>query len=149
NFEPIILTGILPLAIATTAGNPVDTIPQLVSAARAQPDALNVAVTSPTSKVALELFKQATKAPLFQIAYFSASQSIVDVQGERVGYMIDTVASITAQVHAGNLKVLGVTSLQETELLPGVNSIAEQGVPGFDISGWNAVFAPAGTQPEI
>jgi tripartite-type tricarboxylate transporter receptor subunit TctC len=148
DFEPIALTGILPLAIATTPGNPVDSVPRLVAAAKARPDAINVAVTTTTSRATFELFKQATGAPLFGVAYKGSAQAMTDVIGGQIDYMVDTVASIRAQVTAGKLKALAVTSASASELLPGVRSVAEQGVPKFELSGWNAVYAPRGTPPE-
>jgi tripartite-type tricarboxylate transporter receptor subunit TctC len=148
DFEPIALTGILPLAIATTPGNPVDTVPKLVAAAKARPDAINVAVTTTTSRATFELFKQAAGAPLFGVAYKGSAQAMTDVIGGQIEYMVDTVASVRAQVTAGKLKALAVTSASASELLPGVKSVAEQGVPKFELSGWNAVYAPKGTPPE-
>jgi tripartite-type tricarboxylate transporter receptor subunit TctC len=63
--------------------------------------------------------------------------------------MVDTVASTRAQITGGNLKPLAISSLAASELLPGVKSIAEQGVEGFEIVGWNAIYAPKGTPPDI
>ena len=63
--------------------------------------------------------------------------------------MMDTVASTSAQITGGKLKALAISSLAGSELLPGVKSIAEQGVAGFEIVGWNALYAPKGTPADI
>jgi tripartite-type tricarboxylate transporter receptor subunit TctC len=149
DFEAIALTGVLPLAIVTRPDNPVGDVQKLVAAARARPDAINVAVTTTTSRSVFELFKQSAAAPLFAVAYKGSAQGITDLIGGQVDYMIDTVASTRAQINGGTLKALAISSLAASELLPGVRSIAEQGVAGFEIVGWNALFAPKGTPPEI
>jgi tripartite-type tricarboxylate transporter receptor subunit TctC len=149
DFEPIALTGVLPLAIVTRPDNPVDDVGKLVASARAQPDKINVAVTTTTSRSVFELFKQRAQAPLFPVAYKGSAQAITDLIGGQVAYLFDTVASTRAHITGGNLKALAISSLNGSELLPGVRSIAEQGVAGFEIVGWNAIYAPKGTPPEV
>ena len=149
DFEPIVLTGILPLAFATSPSNPIDSIAKLVAAANAKPDQLNVAFTTTTSRVTLELFKIQAKAPLFGVPYKGSAQAISDVIGGQIEFMADTVASIRSQVVNGKLRALGVTSPNASELLPGVPSVAEQGISGYAIAGWNVIYAPKGTPAEV
>lgn len=148
DFEPVALTGILPMAIVTAPGNPIDSVQKLADAARAKPDTINVAVTTTTSRSTLELFRQQARAPLFAVLYKGSAQSIADVIGGQVEFMVDTVASVRAQITSGRLKALAITSLASSELLPGVKSVAEQGVAQFQIAGWNVLYAPKGTPPE-
>lgn len=149
DFEPIVLTGILPLAFATSPSNPIDSIAKLVAAANAKPDQLNVAFTTTTSRATLELFKIQAKAPLFGVPYKGSAQAISDVIGGQIEFMADTVASIRSQVVSGKLRALGVTSPNASELLPGVPSVAEQGISGYAIAGWNVIYAPKGTPAEV
>ncbi len=149
DFEAIALTGLLPLAFATAPGNPINNIAELIAAARARPDKINVAYTTTTSRATLELFKTQAKAPLFGVPYKGSAQAVGDVIGEQIELMADTVASIRTQVNNGKLKALGVTTAASSELLPGVKSVAEQGVSGYAISGWIALYAPKGTATEI
>jgi tripartite-type tricarboxylate transporter receptor subunit TctC len=148
DFEPVALIGILPLAIVTAPGNPVDTVDKLIAAARAKPDAINVAYTTTTSRATLELFEQQANAPLFGVAYKGSAQAISDLVGGQVEFMMDTIASLRTTVTSGRLKAIAVTSATAGELLPGVRSVAEQGVRGYEITGWNVLFAPRGTPPE-
>ena len=148
DFEAVALIGILPLTIVTAAANPVDTVEKLVAAARAKPDAINMAFTTTTSRAALELFKQQANAPVFGIAYKGSAQAITDLIGGQVGYMVDTIASLRTTVAGGKLKALAVTSSVGGELLPGVRSVAEQGVRGYELTGWNVLYAPKGTPPD-
>ncbi len=149
DFEPIALIGLLPMAIVTAPNNPVNGIGGLVAAARAKPDAINVAFTTTTSRATLELFKQQAKAPLFGVAYKGSAQAIGDLVGGQVEYMADTIASLRTMVTGGKLKAIAVTTVTAGELLPGVRSVAEQGIPGFEITGWNVLYAPKGTPPEV
>ncbi|HPU54411.1 MAG TPA: tripartite tricarboxylate transporter substrate binding protein [Burkholderiaceae bacterium] len=148
DFDAVALIGILPLTIVTAAANPVDTVGKLVAAARARPDTINMAFTTTTSRAALELFKQQANAPVFGIAYKGSAQAITDLVGGQVEYMVDTIASLRTTVAGGKLKALAVTSAASGELLPGVRSVAEQGVRGYELTGWNVLYAPRGTPPE-
>lgn len=148
DFEPIALIGILPLAIVTAPSNPVDSVDKLIAAARAKPDAINVAYTTTTSRATLELFKQQANAPLFGVAYKGSAQAISDLVGGQVEFMMDTIASLRSTVTSGKLKALAVTSATSGDLLPGVKSVAEQGVKGYEITGWNVLYAPKGTPPD-
>jgi tripartite-type tricarboxylate transporter receptor subunit TctC len=148
DFEAVVMTGVLPLAFATAPGNPIDTIPKLIAAAKARPDKINVAYTTTTSRATLELFKMQAKAPLYGVPYKGSAQALTDVMGGQIEFMADTVASIRAHVASGKLKALGITTPSSSELLPGVKSVAEQGVSGYAISGWNVIFAPKGIPTE-
>ncbi|HQD82872.1 MAG TPA: tripartite tricarboxylate transporter substrate binding protein [Quisquiliibacterium sp.] len=149
DFEPVALIGILPLAIVTGPANPVDSVDKLIAAAKARPDAINVAFTTTTSRATLELFKQKAGAPLFGVAYKGSAQAISDLIGGQVEYMVDTIASLRTTVAAGKLKALAVTSATSGELMPGVRSVAEQGVRGYELTGWNVLYAPKGTPAEV
>jgi hypothetical protein len=148
DFDPIALTGVLPMAILTTPANPIDNLAKLVAAAKAKPDAINVAVTTTTSRSTLEMIRQLAGAPRVPVLLKGSGQSVTDLIGGQVDFMVDTVASVRGQVTSGKLKALAITSLAASELLPGVKSVAEQGVPNFLIVGWNVLFAPRGTPPE-
>lgn len=149
DFEPIAMIGILPLVYVTRPANPVNTIQELIVAARAKPDALNTAVSTTTCRMAHELFKMRSGAAMMPVDFKGSAQSISAVLGGHVEFMVDTIASLQSQVLGGQLKALGVTSLKASRLLPGVKPIAEQGVPGYELVGWTVVFAPKGIPPEV
>lgn len=149
DFEPIAMIGILPLVYVTSPTNPVNTIQELIGAAKSRPDVLNTAVSTTTCRMAHELFKSRSGAAMTPVDFKGSAQSISAVLGGHVEYMVDTIASLQAQVVSGQLKPLGVTSLKSSRLLPGVKSIAEQGVSGYELVGWTVVFAPKGVSPEV
>lgn len=150
DFEPVGLVAIVPLMIAAISSFPATTIPELIAAAKAKPDSINVAHPSVTSLIALEYLKQRTGAPLFGVPYKGSAQALADVAGGQLPVIIDSIAAVQPFLRSNKLRALAVTSLRETDLLPGVKSVAEQGLPGFQFVGWIAFFAPKGTpQPVV
>jgi tripartite-type tricarboxylate transporter receptor subunit TctC len=146
DFAPVAMIGLLPMVISTSGTEfPVNGIAQLIEHARAKPDTLNVGLPSTTAQVVFSEFVRSGKAPLFAVRYKSSSQSMTDAIGGRVPLVIDTVTATRPQVEGGKLRALGITSLKATDMMPGIKPVAEQGVPGFDIVAWDALFAPKGT----
>lgn len=149
DFEPIILTGMLPLMVAAYPGFPANSIQELIALARAKPDTLNVALPAPPQRVAFEMLRQQGGAPLFGVPYKGSATALPEVMSGQVPLIVDSITALRPHVNSGRLKALGVTSLKSTELMPGVKSVAEQGLPGFELTAWNAFFAPKGTPVAI
>ena len=149
DFEPIAMVGILPLVYVVAANSPVKNVAELMAAAKSKPDALNIAVSTTTCRMAHELFKMRTNSAMMPVDFKGSAQSITAVLGGHVEFMVDTIASLHTQLASGQLKPLGVTSLKSSRLLPGVKSISEQGVPGYELVGWTVVFAPKGVSSEV
>ena len=144
DFEPIAMVGILPLVFVTAPSSPVNSMQDLVKAAKARPDGLDIAVSTTTCRMAYELFKVKTAAPMFPVDFKGSAQSLTAVMGGHVQYMVDTITSLRAAIQAGSVKALGVTSARESRLLPGVKSVAEQGAEGYELIGWTVLYAPKG-----
>lgn len=148
DFEPITLVGMLPMVIAVNPSFAPTTIGELIQAAKAKPNSINVAVPGPTARIVLQLLTQAD-APLFRVPYESSPKALLDVMGGQVPMVIDTVTATRPHIASGKLRALAITSLQSSELMPGVRSVAEQGIAGFEVRAWNALFAPKGTPGPI
>ena len=149
DFEPISLTGLLPLLIAAHPSFGPTSIPELIAAAKAKPDTLNVALPALPQRIAFEMLRLQGGAPLFGIPYKGSASALPEVMSGQVPLIIDSVTALKPHVESGRLKALAVTSLKSTAVMPGVRSVAEQGVPGFELTAWNAFFAPKGTPPAI
>jgi tripartite-type tricarboxylate transporter receptor subunit TctC len=149
DFAPIILVGMLPMVISANPAFPAKTIPELIAAARAQPDKINIALPSTTARIVYELFKARAGAPLFGVPYKASATAMTETMGGQVPLIIDTATATRGHVQAGKLKPLAITTLKSSALLPGVKSVAEQGVPGFEVTAWNALYAPHGTPKDI
>lgn len=148
DFEPIAMVGILPLVYVTAPNSPVNNIQDLVKAAKAKPNGLNTAVSTTTCRMAHELFTQRAEAPMFPVDFKGSAQAITALMGGHIEFMVDTITSLRTQVTSGQVKALGVTSAASSKLLPGVKSLAEQGVTGYELVGWTVIFAPKGLPPE-
>ena len=139
----------LPMVISANPSFPASSVAELVAAAKAKPDKIDMALPSNSARIVFELLKDRTGAPLFGVPYKGSATAMTEVIGGQVQTIIDTVTATRGHVAAGKLKPLGITTLKSSELLPGVKSVAEQGVPGFEMTAWNAFYAPAGTPKRI
>ena len=149
DFEPVTLTGMLPLLFASHPSFAANTIPELIAAAKAKPDTLNVALPALPQRIVFELLRQQGGAPLFGINYKGSASALPEVMSGQVPLIVDSITALRPHINSGRLKPLAVTSLKSTELMPGVKSVAEQGLPGFELTAWNAFFAPKGTPAAI
>jgi tripartite-type tricarboxylate transporter receptor subunit TctC len=149
DFAPVVLVGMLPMVVAANADFAPSTIPELVAAAKAQPDKINVALPSTSARVVFEFLKERTGASLFGVPYKGSGTAMTEVMGGQVQLIVDTATALRGHVQNGKLKAIAITTLKSGELLPGVKSVAEQGVTGFEMTPWTAMYAPRGTPKEI
>jgi tripartite-type tricarboxylate transporter receptor subunit TctC len=149
DFTPVMLVGLLPMVVAANPSFAANSVAELVAAAKAKPDKVDVALPSTTARLVFELLKERTGAPLFGVPYKGSATAITEVMGGQVQTMVDTVTALRGHVTSGKLKALGITTLKPSELLPGVKPVAEQGVPGFETTGWVALYAPRGTPESV
>jgi tripartite-type tricarboxylate transporter receptor subunit TctC len=96
-----------------------------------------------------ELFKAMTDVDMVHIPYKGAAPAMTDLVGGQVQLMFDFLSAALPQIKAGKLRPLGVTSATRSPLLPEVPTIAEAGVPGYQVLGNFGIFAPAGTPTPV
>jgi tripartite-type tricarboxylate transporter receptor subunit TctC len=149
DFEPIILIGSFPMVIAANPSFPGNSVSDIVAKAKAEPKSADIAFPSTTARIVFELLKAQTHAPVFGIPYKGSGTAMTDVMGGQLPLIIDTVTAARPHIASGKLKAVAVTSLKSTELLPGVKPVAEQGLPGFEVIAWNALYAPKGTPKPV
>lgn len=150
DFDGVAMVGLLPMVICTTAADlPANGVAELIARAKAKPNTLNVGLPSTTASVVFAQFVKSAQAPLFSVKYKASAQSMTDVLGGQIPLVIDTVTAARPHIVSGKLKAVGITSLKASEMLPGIKSVAEQGVAGFDVVAWDALFAPRGTPADI
>jgi tripartite-type tricarboxylate transporter receptor subunit TctC len=146
DFDAVAMLGLLPMVVCTSAPTlPSNGVAELIAQARAQPGTLNVGLPSTSASVIFASLVKAAQAPMFGVKYKSSAQSMTDVLGGQIPLVIDTVIAARPHLASGRLKAVGITTLKESEVLPGVRSVADQGVPGFEFVAWDAFFAPRGT----
>jgi len=95
------------------------------------------------------LARQVGWKKLLRVPFKSNPQAMTEVIAGRVDFMFTDIAAAQAQVKAGNLRALAVTSKNRSAIMPELPTIIETGVADYDLSGWNGLFAPAGTPPDI
>lgn len=145
DFAPIGLMASNPNVLTVHPSLPVSTIAQFIALAKAQPGKLNYASagvgTSP--QLSMELFTMEANIRIIHIPYKGVGPALVDLIGGRVEAMFSTVPSVLAAVRRGSIRALGVSSTQRDMDLPEVPTIAESGMPTFEVISWQGLCAPS------
>lgn len=149
DFEPIGLVSTFPMVVIANPAAPYAGIGDLLAAAKAKPGSVDVALPSTTARLVLELLQEKGKASLQSVPYKGSGTSMTDIIGGQVSVGIDTASAVRSFVSSGKLKVLGVTSLQQSSLLPQAQTVTSQGLDDFQVIAWNGLYAPRGTPPAI
>lgn len=148
---PITLTARSPNILVVHPSLAVNSVKDLVAAAKAAPGDINYASgpLGASNHVAAELFKAMAGVNLMRIGYKGGGPALNDVLAGQVKVMFATAGSVTALVKAGKLKGLAVTSAEPTALVPGLPTVAATGVPGYAAEAIYGVWAPAKTPAPI
>ncbi|HOA92568.1 MAG TPA: tripartite tricarboxylate transporter substrate binding protein [Quisquiliibacterium sp.] len=151
DFAPIILIGTTPNLLVANAGTGAKTLDDIVRAARANPGKLTFgsAGNGSSQHLATEMFKLAAKVDVLHIPYKGSGQMIPDLIAGQIGYSFDTMTAITPHVKSGKVTPIATTRLKRSPAYPNLPTVAELGYPGFDVSTWYGLMAPAGTPAEI
>jgi len=150
-FDMVSLIGTFDLVFVVDANSPYKSIEDFVKAAKAEPGKLNVGTIAvgSTQNLGAELFKSTADAPMQIVPYKNSPDIVVALLRNDVQLMVDFPPSIQGQVNDKKLRVLASSAAKRSPLSPDVPTVAESGVPGYDVSSWNGVFAPKGTPKEI
>jgi tripartite-type tricarboxylate transporter receptor subunit TctC len=151
DFAPITQVATTPNILVVNPAVPASNVRELIAYAKANPGKLSFASGSIGSAghLAGELFKAMAGVDMVHVPYKGAAPAMQDLIGGQVNLMFDNLASSLAQVRAGKVRALAVTTAARTSFAPEYPTIAESGLPGFDISTWFGIFAPAGTPREV
>jgi len=151
DFAPITLVAITPNVLVVNPSLPVHSVKELIAYAKAHPGKLSFGSGSIGSAghLAGELFKVDTGVDMVHVPYKGAAPAMQALLAGDTQIMFDNLASAMSQVKAGKLRALAVTTAQRSKLAPDLPTMAEAGVPGFDISTWFGLLAPAGTPPDV
>jgi tripartite-type tricarboxylate transporter receptor subunit TctC len=151
DFAPVAMLTRAPQVVAASLNVPANTLGELVAYAKANPGKVNYASSGNGSiqHIAGELFKQLTGTFITHIPYRGSGPAVTDLLGGQVELHITTPASVVSHIKAGKLKALAVTSATRLSALPQVPTATEAGLKGFNLDSWFALYAPAGTPPEI
>ena len=149
DFAPISMIADYPMLVLVSKSHPAQTIAELVTWLKANPDKANYPTPSPVFTLPIEHFKLKTGAPGTAISYRSSNESITSLlSGQTAFAFVETPAAVQ-QVATGNLRALAVTVPSRIPVLPDVPTLAEAGVPEVVAGTWFALMAPAATPVPI
>jgi len=151
DFAAVIKLHSAPLLLVVNPALPVNTVQELIARARSNPGKVNGASfgTATNAHLALVLFNQITGLNIPHTEYVGGSQIAADLIAGKFQLMFDFPNVVVQHIRMGHLKALAVTSSRRSAALPNVPTFAEEGVQGMEITGWQGVFAPADTPPDV
>ncbi len=151
DFEPISSLGFFDFVFATGAGSEFKTLAEFIAAAKARPGALNVGTINigSTQNLSAELFKTAAGIDFTIIPYRATPEIQVALLQGDIALMIDSYSSMKGNLADNKFRALASSGPVRSESTPDVATLHESGVADYEVVSWNALFAPAGTPPEI
>ena len=151
DFVPIMQIYAQPLIVVTHPSVPVRTVKQLIELARAKPGQLSFASSGEGGAPHLggELFNKLAKVDLVHVPYKGAAPASVDVVGGHVPLMFGPVVTVVPHIRSKRLNALAASTQRRIQTMPDLPTMAESGVPGYDISSWTGALFPAGVPQDI
>jgi tripartite-type tricarboxylate transporter receptor subunit TctC len=151
SFAPIAQCTVYQYVLVTLASSPIQSIADLIKAARAKPGAISYGSTGigGGNHFAGELLALASGTRMTHVPYKGSSAALADLLGGQLSFMFDTVITAVPQIRAGKVRAFAVSSTKRASSLPEVPTMDEAGIKGFDISQWQGFLAPAGTPKAI
>jgi tripartite-type tricarboxylate transporter receptor subunit TctC len=151
HFASIAHASVSPFILIVHPSVPAKTVPELIALAKSKPGTLNYASSGigTPPHLAGELFKSMADIDLVHVPFKEANSALNAVVSGAVQVMFSISSTTTSQIDAGTVRALGVTTLKPTPLVRNVPAIAQSGLPGFEVTGWNGFVAPAGTPAAI
>ena len=151
SFEPVAMLGSGPALLVVPASSPANSVKDLLEALRQKPGQLNAAAAGIGSfqHMATELFRLQSKTNFVIVQYKGGGPAMTDTIAGQVQFNLGSLVQMVPHVRSGKLKALGVSSGKRVGALPEVPTIAESGVPDFEVSNWWGILAPAGTPAAV
>jgi tripartite-type tricarboxylate transporter receptor subunit TctC len=151
DFAPITLTVGMPYVLSVHPSLPVASLKQLIAFAKSRPGQLNFASAGngSTHQLCGELFQSMTRTRIVHVPYKGGPPATAATIGGEVSMLFNTVGSVHPSIKSGRLRALGVTTSRRADPLPDVPTLAEAGLPGFELQSWFGLLAPAATPKPI
>jgi tripartite-type tricarboxylate transporter receptor subunit TctC len=151
DFAPIALIGDGAYVLVAHPSVGISSVSELIAAARSKPGQITYASSSVgnLTHLAAELFCSLAKVRMLHVPYKGGGPAMTDLLGGRVAVFFSTVAVARPHLRSGKIRGLGVTTVRRTQALPDIPTIAEAGLPGYEVSGWYGLVAPAGTPEAV
>ena len=147
DFAPISLIGRTPNVLVVHPSMPSRTLAEFIAYAKTNPGKLSYGTSAAGSsqQLAMEYFKLTAKIDVVQVPYKGAPQALSDLIGGQIPVSVQSAPAVLPAIHSGRVRALAVTSLTRIPQLPAVPTVHETALPGFEVSSWYGLCAPAGT----
>ncbi|HKA44026.1 MAG TPA: tripartite tricarboxylate transporter substrate binding protein [Burkholderiales bacterium] len=147
DFTPVLQIADAPNILVVHPSLPAYSVKELIALARARPGAITFASSGggTSTHISAELFRAMTKTNLVHVPYKGGGPAVVDLLGGHVQMMFSTLPTAVQHVRTGRLRALAVTGGARFPTTPDIATVAEAGVPGYEVSGWTGIFVPTGT----
>ncbi|MND30511.1 Tripartite tricarboxylate transporter family receptor [compost metagenome] len=150
DFSPVSLLVIVPNVLVVNPKLEINSVAELIELLKKDPDKYSYASSGNGTPLHLsgELFNSMAGVKMQHVPYKGAGPALNDLLGNQISIMFDNLPSSSSHIKGGTLKALGITTKERAPSFPDVPTVAET-VPGYETYTWNALFAPAGTPPEV
>lgn len=147
DFAPVALTAVVPLALVVAPNVPVNNVKEFIAWVKANPGKVSYGSAGNGNVTHLGAFQfvQAHGLDAVHIPYKGSAPADIDLAGGQIQFMTDTVNSVMAFVRDKRMKMLAVTTAKRMSLFPDVPTLAESGMPGFEVGAWQGLMVPANT----
>jgi len=151
DFQPLVWAGSTQNALVVRNDLPVSSVKEFIEYAKKNPGKVNYGSTGSGSSnhLSMELFMKMTGTKMAHIPYKGSAPAVTAMIGGEIDALFDNVPNVVQHIKAGKMKVIGVSGLQRSALLPEAPTVAESGVPGFEVNVWFGMQLPAGTPKPV
>ena len=150
-FTPISTVAWFDLVLFTNVNSPYKSVKALLDDARKNPGSLNIGTVNPgsTQNLAAELFRSVTGIKAVIVPFRTSPEVQTALMRGDIGLAIESYTAFAGAIHSSQIRPIAVTGLERNPALPDVPTLKEQGVEHYDVTGWNALYAPTGTPPAV
>lgn len=149
DFIPVVNVFGAGLVLAANPKLDAKSIRDIIAMAKAKPGSVNVAIAGATGEIATNAIKAMAGIDMNNVPYKGGAPAVIAVISGETHFVLTPYGGVNAQVDAGKMKILGTTAARRDPMIPNVPTLAESGLPGFEISMWYGVFAPAKTPAAV
>jgi tripartite-type tricarboxylate transporter receptor subunit TctC len=151
DFSAITLVGSVPQVVVVPAASPAKTLAEFIALAKSKKGGINYASSGVGTQqhFAAEMFELATGTSMTHVPYKGSGAALADLLSAQVDVNFDTVPTVLAHIKSGRLRALAVTTSTRVASLPNVPTVAESGVPGYEIGAWYMLMGPAALPREV